>query len=441
MDSPLRASSYEVPPRGATVVVAGLPARLFGGLLLGVAVAFGAAGAHAAPLITGCCDSLTAEATFGYLPLITDDVYGAVNVDDEAVGARKTAGSLIALTDYLGLPGDGVDPDVVVVLAGTTDPFWVTGINPLVLDATPTANNVEAMVVASVADGSTPIVVAPPPVLAGCPQPVTSGLNCAQIDTYLFNLRPLLAGIAASRGVPFVDLYTIFEEYLPYEEPYEDGVHLDGEGDEVVAQAVVDELGPMVGAPCEDGVDNDGDTYIDFPADIDCDDPSDWSEGAAVLECEDGVDNDADGATDLDDFGCHGRGDFSERTAPDVIACDDGVDNDGDGTSDFLGDAGCGTPLQMNESPKCNDGRDNDGDGLIDFDGGQWVWGACTGLPGGCPPEVSDPDEDGVADPDPHCTLASIDRESPGLYCGLGFEVSLLLAPLMWWRSRRAARR
>ena len=139
------------------------------------------------------------------------------------------------------------------------------------------------------------------------------------------------------------------------------------------------------------------------PADTDCDDASDFSEGAPVLECDDGLDNDADGAIDEDDFGCHGRGDFSERTAPNVIACDDGIDNDGDGTIDFLGDAGCGSPVQTEENPACNDGIDNDGDGLIDFDGGDSL----------------DLDRDGFVDPAVQFSRARGDRPRPLLQHGL----------------------
>ena len=60
----------------------------------------------------------------------------------------------------------------------------------------------------------------------------------------------------------------------------------------------------------------------------------------------------------------------------------------------------------MIEDPHCQDGINNDlgqdpNPGLVDFDGGQSVWGECTGEPGGCPANVSDPDGDGVPNPDP----------------------------------------
>ena len=103
--------------------------------------------------------------------------------------------------------------------------------------------------------------------------------------------------------------------------------------------------------------------------------------------------------------------------------CGDGIDNDGDGRIDFdsvtfndpsfqagSGDPGCSDPSDATESPECQDGINNDADGLIDFDGGQSIHGACSGT---CPPDVSDPDEDGVADPDPECITPYAVTEVP----------------------------
>ena len=428
--------SFRLPPLGASAALAGWRAGLFGALALGVAVAFAPGGAGAAPLITGCCDSLT-DPGFdnpGYLPLV-QDVYGAGEVEDQAVAARLTADSLTALTTHLA----SADPEVVVVLAGTTDPYWLPGAT-----LAATQENIGNMVQASVypPELAEAILVAPPPVLDPC-LTAPSGWSCAQIDDFLAALREKLRdNVAARYGVPFVDLYELFDEQLPYVDLYDvDGVHLSDEGDQVIAQAVLDGLAQVVGAPCEDGVDNDGDGFVDYPADAGCDDASDWSEDVPALDCDDAVDNDGDGGIDLEDFGCHSRGDFSERTAPTVIVCDDGIDNDGDGLIDFPEDPGCGFPAQMIENPACNDGSDNDLDGLIDFDGGQVVWGECTRVQGGCPPGVSDPEGDGVANPDPNCGAASRTKETKGSGCGLGFEVGLLLPPLLWWHRRRTIRR
>ena len=64
--------------------------------------------------------------------------------------------------------------------------------------------------------------------------------------------------------------------------------------------------------------------------------------------CSDGIDNDGDARVDFPaDPGCGGPGDSSELTAPPppppppVGDCVDGTDNDGDGKVDFPGDAGC----------------------------------------------------------------------------------------------------
>jgi len=124
-------------------------------------------------------------------------------------------------------------------------------------------------------------------------------------------------------------------------------------------------------------------------------------------------------------------------------ACNDGQDNDGDGAPDHL-DPACssGVPAAPDldaaiENPECQDGLNNDGDGLIDYDGGQSIFGACAN--GTCPPGVSDPDADGVADPDPHCANKPWrnDERKPKS-CGLGAE---LLAALPLLRAIAARRR
>ena len=116
--------------------------------------------------------------------------------------------------------------------------------------------------------------------------------------------------------------------------------------------------------------------------------------------------------------------------------CSDGVDNDGDGLVDHPEDPGCRTASSPREAPQCQDGLDNDGQPGIDFDGGQSIHGACSG--GVCPPGVSDPEGDGVANPDPDCSAAYRNDERPS-GCGLGFELAVALPLLARLARRRRA--
>jgi len=122
---------------------------------------------------------------------------------------------------------------------------------------------------------------------------------------------------------------------------------------------------------CSDGLDNDGDGLVDFPADCGCTDAADNSEAPnPATECNDGIDNDGDGLVDYPaDCGCTDVCDNSEAPNP-ATQCNDGVDNDGDGLVD-LADCGCSDVCDNTEAPnpttQCNDGIDNDGDGFIDL--------------------------------------------------------------------------
>jgi hypothetical protein len=149
-------------------------------------------------------------------------------------------------------------------------------------------------------------------------------------------------------------------------------------------------------------------------------------------DCSDSVDNDGDGLADYPaDLGCTDASDVSEKTP--LVACDDGADNDGDGwadysTTSFPRDPGCGSATGASETSQCQNGVNDDGDGLVDFDGGVSIYGSCSA--GTCPTGVSDPNQDGVPDPDPHCVGKPWhDRERPA-GCGLGVELALLLPVL-----------
>ena len=148
------------------------------------------------------------------------------------------------------------------------------------------------------------------------------------------------------------------------------------------------------GAPpqCSDGIDNDGDGLVDYPADLGCTSKNDNTEAPnppppPAPQCSDGIDNDGDGLIDATDPGCHSDGnasntssydasDTSEANAAVPAQCADGIDNDGDSLIDLV-DPGCSGADDNDETntpggggnptPQCSDGVDNDGDGNIDF--------------------------------------------------------------------------
>jgi Tol biopolymer transport system component/uncharacterized membrane protein len=90
----------------------------------------------------------------------------------------------------------------------------------------------------------------------------------------------------------------------------------------------------------------------------------DWRPSASDA-CTNGLDDDGDGYVDAEDPGCLGTSDPDETRAD--VACDNGVDDDGDGLADAT-DPGCPMPLASPEDPLCDNGLDDDGDGLTDFD-------------------------------------------------------------------------
>jgi subtilisin family serine protease len=159
---------------------------------------------------------------------------------------------------------------------------------------------------------------------------------------------------------------------------------------------------------CGDRVDNDGDGLTDYPDDPGCDAAEDASENSPDLPCDDGLDNDGNGLVDYpSEPGCRDLWDPSEKRD-----CRDGIDNDGDGSIDHPDDPGCHAPSGATESPQCNDGIDNDGDTLIDYPA------------------------------DPNC-LYSWSADESWVFnptCGLGIELTLVLAPLLSLARRRDKR-
>lgn len=71
-------------------------------------------------------------------------------------------------------------------------------------------------------------------------------------------------------------------------------------------------------ASCEDGIDNDGDGHIDYPADTGCSSLTDTDE-TDPAQCQDGIDNNGNGLIDYpDDPACSSAGDFDEEVLPDA---------------------------------------------------------------------------------------------------------------------------
>ncbi len=100
------------------------------------------------------------------------------------------------------------------------------------------------------------------------------------------------------------------------------------------------------GSPeCDDGIDNDGDGFMDA-ADPGCSGPSDPTETDPALVCDDGADNDSDSLIDAADPGCAGPTDSTETNA--TVACDDGVDNNNNALVDTA-DPGCSDPADASE--------------------------------------------------------------------------------------------
>lgn len=116
---------------------------------------------------------------------------------------------------------------------------------------------------------------------------------------------------------------------------------------------------------CGDGLDNDADTFVDFPLDPECSTALDPTENQIEQQCRDGRDNDGDGLIDFPaDPQCFSPFDNTEGFGQ----CDDGIDNDGDTLIDFPADTGCTSRTDTTETAElCADGIDNDGDTRIDF--------------------------------------------------------------------------
>ncbi len=153
----------------------------------------------------------------------------------------------------------------------------------------------------------------------------------------------------------------------------------------------------MVGSvegPCNDSIDNDGDSLID------CADPDCADRAACPEDCDNLIDDDANGLVDCLDPDCAG-----DPACPETI-CDDGQDNDGDSLVDCA-DPDCTDALNCPEI--CNDSIDNDADGDVDCDDSE-----CAGFPAEpCTESICndslDGDMDGLTDcADPDCATSFV---------------------------------
>ncbi len=143
-----------------------------------------------------------------------------------------------------------------------------------------------------------------------------------------------------------------------------------------------------VNPECSDEIDNDGDGDIDHPTDLGCRNAGDDTESSETdSECSNEVDDDGDGLIDFGsgpgtDPGCTSAGDDSENTENVNPECSDEIDNDGDGDIDHPTDLGCrnaGDDTESSETDsECSNEVDDDGDGLIDFGSGPGTDPGCT---------------------------------------------------------------
>ncbi len=100
----------------------------------------------------------------------------------------------------------------------------------------------------------------------------------------------------------------------------------------------------VIVAECSDGIDNDGNSLIDYPDDPGCTSALDLYEDT-IAACADGIDNDSDGSTDFPaDIGCDSAGDDDEYNAPSTPP------SGGSGGSSGGGSRGDDTPPPSSQS-------------------------------------------------------------------------------------------
>ena len=125
---------------------------------------------------------------------------------------------------------------------------------------------------------------------------------------------------------------------------------------------------------CGDGIDNDADGKVDIadPGCVSAADPNETNNDGDPPACSNEIDDDSDSFIDFPwDPGCASAGDDEEEDNG-TPRCANGIDDDGDGRVDYPDDPGCAGVGDTNEgdppvTPQCADHRDNDRDGLIDY--------------------------------------------------------------------------
>jgi hypothetical protein len=136
------------------------------------------------------------------------------------------------------------------------------------------------------------------------------------------------------------------------------------------------------GPACDNGLDDDYDGLVDFPADSDCTEPIDASEHSCCAreqgaQCSDNVDNDCDGFIDAADSDCAveeckpGSRESRPCSAEAEKSCSrSGVQYrtcSGRGTWEAWGSCHPTTSNNPRRETQCTDGVDNDCDGLADM--------------------------------------------------------------------------
>lgn len=82
-----------------------------------------------------------------------------------------------------------------------------------------------------------------------------------------------------------------------------------------------------------------------------------WVEEEPIEACQDGIDNDGDGFIDAPfDPGCIHPSDEDESTPEPIPSCGDRIDNDGDGSIDYPDDRGCYQASDPSEEDECGRG-------------------------------------------------------------------------------------